>query len=208
MRIYCIYQLFLSLCVMISTSVLGSCSFMMLHTSIICCVSIWWQPSITLSYHNFTEFKILSQLREICFNPWTRCIGNQSRQMMKALWMVVIIWRFLLEIRNYFSGPFSNIFFRFWYTETYINPNDLICFYLLIRYMYYYHIKSQLREICFNPWTRCIGNQSRQMKKVFTRRTDHKIKYDTDHGGQTKWSMLGRTCKKTSHNSNTTNLIF
>jgi hypothetical protein len=47
------------------------------------------------------------------------------------LWMVVIIWRFLLEIRNYFSGPFSNIFFRFWYTETYINPNDLICFYWL-----------------------------------------------------------------------------
>jgi hypothetical protein len=35
------------------------------------------------------------------------------------------------------------------------------------------------------------------MKKVFTRKTDHKIKYDTDHGGQTKWSMLGRTCKKT-----------
>jgi hypothetical protein len=148
---------------MISTSVLGSCSFMMLHTSIICCVGVMWFflqvlpnmdhlvcPPWSVSYfilwsvflvntffiwrdwlpiHRVHRLKHISLSCDNILNSvklWYESVMDGCH-----LWMVVIIWRFLLEIRNYFSGPFSNIFFRFWYTETYINPNDLICFYWL-----------------------------------------------------------------------------
>lgn len=58
----------------------------------------------------------------------------------------------LLDIRNYFSGFSSNIFFKDFDLLKHINPNDLVCFLLSTQYIYIYIITTS-KLLCQNCLT-------------------------------------------------------